>query len=296
MKNTDRIVLEKVDVAIGQTAILQNLNWTVKQGEHWAITGDRASGKTVLTQFLAYKHRLANGRRFYPFLGERPSWETIKGAIKLISFTDTTKLFLNAQHYHYYQQRYNAFDTDGHLTVRQYLTDGGQKLDPHLDLLGSIGIADLLDVERIKLSSGQTRKLLLAKGLMEQPAVLILDNAYLGLDQGSRAFLNDWLDTLVEKVDTTLVIAGHHEDLPKCITHELNLNTGQMSTLKLDAGSRSNIPNLEFKDDVLQQIKAYCQKRDIPTFSSDILHLDDVTVRYGKIGYSECVKMESTAR
>ena len=289
MRNTDRIVLENVDVAIGQQVILQNLNWTVKQGEHWAITGERASGKTVLSQFLAYKHRLANGRRHYPFLGEQPKWEDIKKAIKLISFTDTSKLFLNAQHYHYYQQRYNSFDSEGHLTVQQYLMDGDLDLEPHMDLLERIGIASLLDVERIKLSSGQTRKLLLAKGLMEQPSVLILDNAYLGLDQGSRDFLNDWLDELVTKVGTTLIIVGHHQDLPKCITHELELTKGRAKTISFSGPTNAlqheedtptKSQDQEINEEALSKIKAYCKGKKFPVNKADILYLDDVTISY----------------
>ena len=179
MNLPDRIVLQDISIAIGTSTLLENITWTIKAGEHWIITGNSGVGKTLLAQTLAQKHRMPTGTLRYPFLGENPSFDTRQAAIQMISFMDTTRLFRSVNAVHYYQQRFNAFDSDGHMTVRQYLEDGGFDLAPHQDLFSTIGILDLLDLERIKLSSGQTRKMLLA--ILIEPSVLVLSSVTLNL-------------------------------------------------------------------------------------------------------------------
>lgn len=169
------------------------------------------------------------GRIQFPYLGENPSFETRKAAIQLVRFTDGSRSFQGGDEKHYYQQRFNAFDADGHLTVRQYLETVGFKEEKsaHQELLELVGLHEMLERERIKLSSGQTRKLLLTKSLLSEPDILLLDSPYIGLDVGSRKLLNDLLDTLVEEKGMHLVIASKETDLPASVKYRLELEEGR---------------------------------------------------------------------
>ncbi|MDW3651255.1 MAG: ATP-binding cassette domain-containing protein [Bacteroidia bacterium] len=280
MHTQDRIVLDQASIALGSQIFFENFSWRLKPGEHWVISGNAGTGKSFLAEALAQKHRLISGSRTYPFLGDNPSFDERQAAIQMISFMDTGRLFRSVNAVHYYQQRYNAFDSDGHLTVRQYLEHGGFDIRKHEGLLQSIGIFDLLELERIKLSSGQTRKMLLCKVMLKEPKILILDNPYIGLDTGSRQFLNELLDNLVETQDISLVLAGHYRDLPKSINHRLHIYPNK----KIEAGPLKNFlkkkDNPSINEEALTQIKKkYQESEQAETFDS-IIRFEEVNIQY----------------
>ncbi|MEM6802540.1 MAG: ATP-binding cassette domain-containing protein, partial [Bacteroidota bacterium] len=221
-----------------------------------------------------------SGSRSYPFLGKNPSFDKRKAAIQMISFMDTGRLFKSVNAVHYYQQRFNAFDSDGHLSVRQYLQDGGFEIDKHEQLLKTIGIYDLLDLERIKLSSGQTRKMLLCKILLKEPDVLILDNPYIGLDTGSRKFLNDWLDQWVEKQGISLILSGHYRELPKCISHRLHIHPDK----RIQKGVLASYPKTrkppKIEEKALQAIIQHYHRKTYQEDFDTIVRFEQVSIRY----------------
>lgn len=255
-------------------------------------------GKTTLARCIAGQQYIQKGKIQYPILGESVGYDTRRRAIKFVSFTDTSSLFRNANAVHYYQQRFNAFDSDGHLTVRQYLETAGfsEQRPAHLDLLETIGIRALLDKERIKLSSGQTRKMLLARAILHRPKILILDNPYIGLDSGSRMLLNEMLDTLVEQHGMLLVIAGEYTDaLPNSITHRLELENGQIQyqgTLATAVGQPKATP-IDWES--LNAIQNYFHRNSTePTFEKAVA-LEHVQVRYGQTTIFENLNWEVLA-
>lgn len=227
------ILLE--DLSCGYTAkpILENINWEIKSNEHWLITGPMASGKTTLLNTIVGKTRKLSGKIEYPFLDNPGSYEERKKSIHLVSFTDTGKLFHSVNAVHYYQQRYQAFDSDGHLTVRDYLKDGGLDLDDshHLNFIELMKLQPLLDMERIKLSSGQTRKILLCKAFLGQPRFLLLDNPHMGLDDASRNRFNHYLDQLTSHFNQQIILSGHFRSIPNCINRNLDLQNGRIAYL-----------------------------------------------------------------
>ena len=276
----EKISIEKATIAKGLPIILENLTWTVQSGENWIITGRTGTGKTTLVEFLAYKHRLAAGKRTYPFLGPNPSMEAFRKAVRYISFTDTGQLFNNLRDIHYYQQRFNAFDSDGHLTARQYIEHGGFQIKGKETLLKRMGIYDLLDLDRIKLSSGQTRKLLLARVLLSNAQILIIDNPYLGLDKASRGVLNDLVDTLVKETGITLILSGHHKALPACITHRLHLyEDGTYLSGKIDE-IKVREPIHAINEEILSEIKTIFAQSQPKEKLEEILRLEEVEVSY----------------
>lgn len=279
------IKADNLTVGIGLTTILQDINWTVNRGEHWIITGLNGAGKSILARSLVGKTRKISGVLQFPFLGQQPDFERKQRAITLVSFTDTSKLFRSANIQHYYQQRYHAFDADGHLTVRSYLENGNfdTKDLAHQKIIKLLRLEDLLDKERIKLSSGQTRKMLLAKALIKRPELLILDNPYIGLDIESRQLLNDTLDELAAAGEVTLILAGQYDKLPTCISHRLHLEEGRCLSAgpieKVDAVIKT--PDTTSDHSTLQELSAFYQAKGAPLEVKRVVHLDDVTVRYG---------------
>jgi len=225
--------LENVAFSHAQKSFFEKLNWTVEQGENWIITGKIGSGKTSLVQALAGKYFLTQGKLSYPRLETnhpeiKSTYELKRKCIKVVSFKDDSRAF--DPHSFFYSQRFNSFAADGTVTVWEYLMAAGysEYEKAHVDLINRTGVFELQDLERIKLSSGQSRKLLITSAILQQPKLLIIDNPYMGLDAKSRVEFNDLLDDLVKNNGIQLILAGQYDVLPNCISHELELENFQI--------------------------------------------------------------------
>lgn len=280
------IQAENLTAGLGTEVLLHNIDWSVESNQHWVITGANGAGKSMLINTIVGRSRIMKGRLRFPFLGEKVDFLKKKKAITRVSFTDTSKLFKSAEIQHYYQQRYHAFDADGHLTVRDYLQTGGldENNPEHLAVLQLLDLDVLIDKERIKLSSGQTRKLLLAKALIKQPQLLLLDNPYIGLDAGSRQILNDTLDRLAAERNISIILSGHFDVLPNCISHRLHLEKGQVTyqgpMKQLQADQVEGLTHQQVQR--LDELAAFYQikKKALPV--EDVFQLNGVSVRYGQ--------------
>ena len=275
------IILENLTAGYTHEPVLKEINWHIRKGEHWVVTGDMGSGKTTLLQALEGKVRKLHGRIQYGFLKNPLTYEERKASIRMVSFTDDSKLFHNASAIHYYQQRYQAFDSDGHLTVKGYLEAGGLDLtDPaHRQFLELMDLWPLLSLERIKLSSGQTRKILLCKAFLTRPKLLLLDNPHIGLDDQSRQLFNDYIDNLVKNFDQQIILSGYFRSLPQCMTHQLHLNQGRIESQDIIAGRKT-----EDKPDRLihapsENLKAHFRNANEAGFRT-MLKFDQINISY----------------
>ncbi len=260
---------------------LEPLDLRIRAADHWIVTGGRATGKTLLAETLAGQRRVTAGTLEFPFLRGYSSYEERRSALRLVTFMDNSRLARNPTSVHYYQQRYHAFDASGHPTVRQYLEAGGFLAEEQDDLIEAFGIADLLDREKIKLSSGQTRKVLLARELLRRPRVLVIDNPYVGLDAGSRQLLNGLLDALVRQLSITLILCGHVPQGPASITHRLHLSEdgtwwqGRVDGLPV----RSPAPGVN--QALLQRIARSWAGVPREAVSEELIRFEAVTIDYG---------------
>ena len=267
--------------AIPVNSPMHALDLCIEAGQHWVVTGPRASGKTLLAEVLVGQRRPAKGTIEFPFLKQSTDYAQRKQAIRLVTFMDNSRLARNPTNVHYYQQRYNAFDASGHPTVRQYLEVGGYRVAEHADVIEAFGIGDLLDVEKIKLSSGQTRKVLLARELLRRPRVLVIDNPYVGLDVQSRRVLNDLLDQLVARLALTLILCGNVEELPACITHRLDLARDGRWRQGENGKLASEPSAVSIDRSALEHLRNLWQSPTPGGEEKEIIRLRDVSIRYG---------------
>lgn len=261
------IELQNVTAGLGNVQILHQLSWKMRTGENWLVRGRVGSGKTTFAKLLCKKARIFEGHVYF----ENKLITSKQGSpfIQMISFTDESKLFHGVNAMHYYQQRYNAFDADGHLTVRQYLESHGVEPEQHDPLFRTLEIHQLLEMERIKLSSGQTRRLLLAKALACRPRILILDNAFVGLDQKGRKTFNSLIDTLAVEGSSNFIMIGNEEDVPDCITSCLILHQGRI----LKKEPEESIP----PKSLIHQVSAHFQTSSLQQ-DNPVLEMRNVTV------------------
>ncbi|HUP12947.1 MAG TPA: ATP-binding cassette domain-containing protein [Niastella sp.] len=211
--------LTNVSVVFNSIEILNNINLTIQPGEQWAIVGKSGSGKTSLAQALS-------GRLFH---GGSVAWHLPDHShahrILLIEQQHLFKNRSNTSEF-YYQQRYNASDSEDTVTVQE-------ELQPFIDAapnttwIEQLHLTHVMQEPLIQLSNGENKRLQLAKALFLNPAVLVMDNPFVGLDVEGRQTLHRIIDSIAAS-GITIILITPPQDLPQCITHVAVLENGQL--------------------------------------------------------------------
>lgn len=187
------------------------VNWTIEEGQQWAIVGPNGAGKTLLADMMQRKFAFREGEVSFASDAKLTSF------IKSIAFKDLYSLADLGNSY--YQQRWHQTEADDVPLVKDLLQAywGSESLAKILRLFN---IEDLLPKKIIFLSSGELRKFLIVRTLLSNPRILILDNPFIGLDASSRELLKDTLAKITEvhNIQVVLVLSNPN-DIPPMITH-----------------------------------------------------------------------------
>lgn len=232
-----------VTIRYGSRTILRDFDWTVHEGERWALTGENGSGKSTLLSLVCADNPQAYACDIALFGRKRGSGESIWDIKKHIGY-------VSPEMHRAYLKNIPAldivasglFDTVGlfmHPTEAQY--------DISRHWMHVFGIEDLADRPYLKLSSGEQRLCLLARAFVKDPALLILDEPMHGLDLRRCELVKRIIDDFIQRPSSlpciqrpssrtnnvqaqsqlpakTLVMVTHYDsELPSCITHRLHL-------------------------------------------------------------------------
>ncbi len=205
--------------------VFENINWTLRPDENWAIVGKTGAGKTSFIDLLMGKMTVRAGTMTYPFLHSKAIQE--KGYFRLAEYVAVVRFNISLINYanFYYQQRYYSSENEGVQTVRDFLNTDD------INMLNLLKINDLLDLELNKLSNGQTRKMYLAKALLRQPKLLILDNPFLGLDVEARLILQNIINRLITEGYHIIVICNYEHEVPAGIHKKLLIDNFKISEI-----------------------------------------------------------------
>jgi molybdate transport system ATP-binding protein len=215
------------------------IRWEIRADQQWAVVGPNGSGKTTLVQVLGGRRPPAGGRIVYHFNGasrpqERFAYMDFQGQKALLGWPGS-----------FYQARWNSLGSQESPTVSDCLSERAVKglnpfqviedqADPvhfagwRREVVDLLGISPLLERRVGQLSGGERRKVVLARALLREPALLILDNPFTGLDQAFRARLFDVVATLARGQMRLMVVVAAGDDLPPGITHILSLDAGRV--------------------------------------------------------------------
>ncbi len=209
--------VDSLTVKIGGKLILNEVSFTIRRGEQWAITGPSGSGKTSLLKALAGKLH---------HTGTVTTTDNKTHKIVLAEQQHHFKNLSNTSNF-YYQQRFNSCDAEDAITVEEDLQRVlSKKATPNDEVMELIDLFDLkkLYTERlIQLSNGENKRLQIVKALLLQPNFLLLDNPFTGLDAVSRQTLEDVLIEVTKK-GIHIIITASASHLPRFVTNILSLS------------------------------------------------------------------------
>jgi molybdate transport system ATP-binding protein len=230
------VELGRVNVSYGTTRILQDVDWTVRRGEHWALLGPNGAGKTTLLSLILGDHPQAYANHVVLFDQRRGSGESIWEIKRRIGWVapelhlyyprDITGLQVVGSGFYDSIGLYRACSPGQRETARRWM----ELLD----------LGDRADAPFAKLSEGQQRLVLLARALVKDPLLLILDEPCQGLDMHNRERVRQIVDTVGSHMDTTVIYVTHNpSELPRIITHVLRLEQGKVAERTGREGLRS---------------------------------------------------------
>jgi iron complex transport system ATP-binding protein len=211
----------------GTDTILQHVDWTVAQDQHWAIIGCNGSGKTSLLRMLCGYIWPTSGT--ITVLGHRfgtVDLRELRKSIGLVSSAFQEQL----QSFHPRETALDVVLSGKFSTIGVYDEVYEDDVDRAADLLARFGAADLADRTFNTLSQGEKQRVLLARAWMGRPRILILDEPCTGLDVLAREHLLQAIQVLGQSEDapTLLYVTHHIEELLPLFSHVLLLKHGRV--------------------------------------------------------------------
>lgn len=230
--------LENVSVAYGDKKILTNVNWQINQGERWLLKGVNGAGKSTLISLITGDHPQAYANKVFLFDKKRGTGESIWDIKKKIGY-------VSPELHWYYDKTVSVFNTIASgffdtVGVYKKLTDEEREIvDQWLSFLN---IKHKAQQQLHTLSTSQQRLALLARALVKNPPLLILDEPCQGLDDQQVRDFVALVDELCHQSNKTLIYVSHYEnEIPKCVDKVMLLENNAQKQYSINIKKSSAI-------------------------------------------------------
>lgn len=214
------IDLHHVSIRYGARTILSDLNWTVLEGERWALSGENGAGKSTLLSLVCADNPQSYACDIALFGRRRGSGESIWEIKKHIGY-------VSPEMHRAYMKNLPAIAIVAsglHDSIGLYRQMRPEDMAQCIWWMDIFGIADLRERNFLQLSSGEQRLVLLARAFVKDPELLILDEPLHGLDLMNRRMVKDIIEAFCRRPHKTLVMVTHYEEeLPSVVDHRLRL-------------------------------------------------------------------------
>jgi iron complex transport system ATP-binding protein len=223
----DDTILHLADVSVVRDGarLLDGIGWTVRSGERWVVIGPNGAGKTTLLQVAAALLHPTTG--VAELLGERLGEVDVFELRPRIGVTSAAL----ADRLPARGRVLDAVLTSTYATTRRHREQyDAIDVERALGLLRFLGCERLVDRRYGTLSEGERKRVQIARAMMPDPELLLLDEPAAGLDLGAREALVMRLTRVAAdpNAPTTVLVTHHVEEIPQGFTHILMLNAGHV--------------------------------------------------------------------
>jgi len=207
---TAGVVIEDLNLSFGETHVLKGVDLSIKQGEFFAFLGPSGSGKSTLLRAIAGFGPTPTGRILIQGndIADLPPWERDVGMV------------------------FQSYALWPHMTVRKNVSFGleerkvskaqiNERVEKALDM---VGLMDLADRRPSQLSGGQQQRIALARTIVIEPKVLLLDEPLSNLDANLRIQMRRDIRELQQKLKLTTIFVTHDQE-------EANTTSDRMAVL-----------------------------------------------------------------
>lgn len=220
-------VVELVGVSLvrGGSALLSDVTWTVDEGERWVVIGPNGAGKTTLMQILA--------TQLHPTSGMVGLLDEVLGLVDVFELRPRIGVTSAAL-----ADRIPKSESVADVVISAAYAVMGRWIEEYdpadharaKELMASLRVEHLAGRTFGTLSEGERKRVQIARALMTDPELLLLDEPAAGLDLAGRESLVSTLSTLCSDpaAPATVLVTHHVEEIPLGITHALLLKGGRV--------------------------------------------------------------------
>ena len=209
--------MKKVSIRYGERTILKDVDWTIMNGERWALSGQNGSGKSTLLSLICADNPQSYACDITLFDRPRGSGESIWDIKKHIGY-------VSPEMHRSYKRNLPAIRivASGLMdSIGLYAVPNAEDYEKCRWWMDIFGIGELADRPFLQLSSGEQRLVLLARAFVKDPQLLILDEPLHGLDLWNRRLVKDVIETFCQRRNKTMIMVTHYQtELPNNITHQ----------------------------------------------------------------------------
>ena len=277
MTPTPLLHLDKINLVYRALPALRDINWSPNSGQQWACLGPNGAGKTSLARVLSAQatHYSGNYTRSQLLEDRGVAYVCFEQAKALC---DRDRKLDDSE--------FRADASDPGTTVRSVILGGREAAARFEQWVSRLHIQHILHRGLRFISTGEMRKTLLIRALLNEPALLILDSPLDGLDRASQADMRTIIDELLHSDITLLLLCRQLEDIPAGISHVMVLDNGSVvaSASRPEIIANENVRKL--MNPAMAALDALPKPAPRPYTlpeSGPLVELRDVCVSYGDL-------------